>query len=491
MRTGVPVAAPRPQPIRAQENVVSRETSGPAVDVAQREELAMRRMTESLVEDLSENVPVEQVTSAVGAAHTRFDGTPIREFVPILVERIVRRELADPDPTVRVPAPATVRLTKPEPARQSSGGEHRRAVSRRAVLPLSVGAAGVVAAVVAGAVLWPSSDPAPAAAPAALTVVRGVVGSEKVAFFQDENVVRVLAEHGVRVEVEPAGSRQIATTVDLSRYDFAFPSSSPAAERVQRQRGITTKYTPFSSPIAIATYRPIAELLTAAGVIVPGPVATFDMHRYLELTAGGVQWDDLPGNTTYPVAKNILVSTTDPRSSNSAAMYLSIASYVANDHTIVRGATAEAHVLPALSKLFLAQGYTDNSSEGPFNQYLANGMGPTPLVCIYEAQYVEAAGKGRVTPDMVLTYPTPTVLSTHTLVPLTATGDKIGALLTENPDLRRLAAEHGFRTGDTAQFAAVAADRAVPVPTNLIDVVDAPAYDTLEHLLDGVAASYN
>ena len=35
-------------------------------------------------------------------------------------------------------------------------------------------------------------------------------------------------------------------------------------------------------------------------------------------------------------------------------MYLSIASYVVNDHTIVRGATAEAHVLPALSKLFLA-----------------------------------------------------------------------------------------------------------------------------------------
>ncbi|WP_336082464.1 three-helix bundle dimerization domain-containing protein [Nocardia sp. SSK8] len=470
---------------------MSRVTPGIAADVVQREELAMRRMTESLVEDLSENVPVDQVTSAVGAAHTRFDGKPIREYVPILVERIVRRELADPDPTVRVPAPATVRLTKTEPAHRSPAGEHRRGVSRRAVLPLTIGAAGVVVAVTAGAVLWPGGGEAPAAAPAALTVVRGVVGSEKMAFFADERVVRVLAEHGVRVEVEPAGSRQIATTVDLDRYDFAFPSSSPAAERIQRQRGITTKYTPFSSPIAIATYRPIADLLTAAGVIVPGPVTTFDMNKYLELTAGGVQWDDLPGNTTYPVAKNILVSTTDPRSSNSAAMYLSIASYVANDHTIVRGATAEAHVLPALSKLFLAQGYTDNSSEGPFNQYLANGMGPTPLVCIYEAQFVGAAAQGRITPDMVLAYPTPTVLSNHTLVPLTGTGDKIGALLGENPDLRRLAAEHGFRTGDNAQFSAVAAEHAVPVPTELIDIVDVPAYDTLEHLLDGVAASYN
>ncbi|MFF2083362.1 three-helix bundle dimerization domain-containing protein [Nocardia sp. NPDC058176] len=463
----------------------------PGADVVQREAQAMRRMTESLVEDLSENVPVDQVTSAVGAAHDRFAGKPIREFVPILVERIVRSELADPDPTVRVPAPSG-RAAVPAPvARQEASGT-RRVVSRRAVVPLSLGAVVVVAAVVAGVVLLPGGAETPAAAPvAAATVVRGVVGSEKMAFFADERVVEVLADNGITVEVEPAGSRQIATSVDLDRYDFAFPSSSPAAERIQRARGVTAKYTPFSSPIAIATYRPIAELLTAAGVITPGPVASFDMNRYLELAAGGVQWDDLPGNTTYPVAKNILVSTTDPRSSNSAAMYLSIASYVANDHTIVRGATAEAHVLPALSKLFLAQGYTDNSSEGPFNQYLTNGMGPTPLVCIYEAQFIGAAAAGRITPDMVLTYPTPTVLSNHTLVPLTRPGDTIGRLLTDNPELRRLAAEHGFRTGDNAQFTAVAAAHDVPVAADLIDVVDVPAYDTLERLLDGVANSYN
>ncbi|MFE1591166.1 three-helix bundle dimerization domain-containing protein [Nocardia sp. NPDC058705] len=471
---------------------MSRVVPGVAADAVQREELAMRRMTESLVEDLSENVPVDQVTSAVGAAHHRFTGKPIREFVPILVERIVRSELADPDPTVRVPAPsASVRAAEVIARETNTAEAQPKRLSRRAVMPLSIGAAVVVAGVVAGAVLLPGGDDAPAATVAAPTVVRGVVGSEKMSFFADERVVKVLADNGIRVEVEPAGSRQIATTVDLGGFDFAFPSSIPAAERIQRQRNITTKYTPFSSPIAIATYRPIADLLTTAGVIRPGPVATFDMNKYLELAGTGVQWDDLPDNTTYPVAKNILVSTTDPRSSNSAAMYLSIASYVANDHTIVRGATAEQHVLPALSKLFLAQGYTDNSSEGPFSQYLTNGMGPTPLVCIYEAQYVEAAGQGRIKPDMVLTYPTPTVLSSHTLVPLTGTGDKIGKLLTDNPDLRRLAAEHGFRTGDTAQFTSVAAERSVPVAADLIDVVDVPAYETLEHLLDGVANSYN
>ncbi|MEV0432352.1 three-helix bundle dimerization domain-containing protein [Nocardia sp. NPDC050413] len=473
---------------------MSRVIPGVAADAVEREKQAMRRMTESLVEDLSDNVPVEQVTSAVGAAHTRFEGKPIREFVPILVERIVRNELADSDPTVRVPAPTARPAATEQPAEPVAVEEKPAApsVTRRKLVSLSVGAVGAVAIVAAGMTLWPSSAESPAAAPiGAVTVVRGVVGSEKMSFFADERVVQVLTDNGIRVEVQPAGSRQIATEVNLDSFDFAFPSSKPAAERIQRLRNVTTGYTPFSSPIAIATYRPIADLLTAAGVIKPGPVATFDMQRYLELTAQGVQWDDLPGNTTYPVAKNILVSTTDPRTSNSAAMYMAIAGYVANDHTIVRGGTAEQHVLPTLSKLFLAQGYTDNSSEGPFTQYLTNGMGPTPMVCIYEAQFVEAAGQGRITDDMVLTYPTPTVLSSHTLVPFTDTGDRIGKLLTENAELRRLAAEHGFRTGDNAQFTAVAAERKVPVPADLIDVVDVPAYETLENLLDGVAKSYN
>jgi hypothetical protein len=349
----------------------------------------------------------------------------------------------------------------------------------------------VAAIVVVVAVRQPDSPTAATPVIQSLTTVHGVVGSEKLAFFEDPKVIDALARNGVKVEVDPAGSRQIATSIDLGKYDFAFPSSGPAAERIQRARNISAKYTPFSSPMAIATFQPIADLLTTAGVVHPGPLATFDMARYLELVRTDTQWDFLPDNTAYRVRKNIVVSTTDPRSSNSAAMYLAIASYVANDNTVVQGPAAEQLVLPTVSKLFVRQGYTENSSEGPFREYLSAGMGPTPLVLIYEAQYVEAAAHGQLKPGMVLTYPSPTVLSQHTLVPLNAEGDRIGRLLTTDPQLQRLAAEHGFRTGDTVPFAKVAADNHVPVPADLIDVIDTPTYDTLEHLLDGVTKSYN
>lgn len=324
-----------------------------------------------------------------------------------------------------------------------------------------------------------------------VTTVRGVVGSEKIPFFTDPKVIDTLAHKGLRVQVDPAGSRQIATSIDLGKYDFAFPSSLPAAETIMRRHNLTTKYTPFSSPMAIATFTPIVDLLTTAGVVRPGPVPIFDMNRYMDLVNTGKQWNQLPGNTTYPVAKNILVSTTDPRTSNSADMYLAIASYVANDDTIVRGATAEDNAVQKVSKLFVGQGYSDNSSQGPFDQYLSSGMGPTPMVLIYEAQYVDAAVRGKIASGMELMYPSPTVLSRHTLIPLNPAGDKLGRLLTTDPELQRLAAEHGFRTGDPEQFAAVTAQHNVPVPPEVVDVVDTPAYDTLEHLLDGVAKAYN
>lgn len=45
-----------------------------------------------------------------------------------------------------------------------------------------------------------------------LQVVHGVIGSEKQPFFEDPAVKAASAKHGYDVEVDTAGSRQIATT---------------------------------------------------------------------------------------------------------------------------------------------------------------------------------------------------------------------------------------------------------------------------------------
>ncbi|MFC0113403.1 hypothetical protein [Kibdelosporangium aridum] len=323
--------------------------------------------------------------------------------------------------------------------------------------------------------------------------VRGVIGSEKQAFFHDQRVIDAFAKHGLRVEVDTAGSRQIATTVDLAKYEFVFPSSSPAAQRIQRDRKITAGYTPFQSPIAVATFEPIVQLLKANGVV-RGDIGggQLDVAKYLEFAKSGTRWDQLPGNTVFPARKNMLITTTDPRDSNSASMYLAIMSFVANGNAVVSTEEAENRLLPQLTKLFLDQGYTQNSTEGPFEDYLAAGMGKTPLALIYESQFLDRQlrGDGSVRPDMRMLYTAPTVFSKHTLVPLSPNGDRVGQLLTTDPELVRLAAMFGFRPNDSQAFRTVLTEKGVPVPAELVDIIEPPSYETLERMLDAIGRQY-
>lgn len=320
--------------------------------------------------------------------------------------------------------------------------------------------------------------------PPAPATVTGVIGSEKLPFFADERVREAFRAHGIELRVDPAGSRQIATTVRLDGYDFAFPSSSPAADKLLAARPATRTYAPFSSPMAVATFAPIVDLLTQAGAVQPGG-ATLDVRRYLELAAAGTRWDQLPGNTAFPARKDVLLSTTAPCQSNSAAMYLGIASYVANGDAVVADAAAAAAVLPAVEPLFRDQGYLPPTTEVLFEDYLSAGMGRVPMALVYEAQYLaEALSADPVLPaDARLLYPSPTIFSRHTLVPLTPIGDRVGELLTTDPRLAALAAEHGFRPTDPRPFSEALRTRGVPEPPALVDVVEPPSFDTLEGML--------
>lgn len=337
---------------------------------------------------------------------------------------------------------------------------------------------------VAGVAVYRDVRPAPPVGP---TVVTGVIGSEKRAFFADQRVRDVFAAEGLALQVDPAGSRQIATTVRLDDYDFAFPSSSPAADRLLAVRPSARTYAPFSSPMAIATFTPIVDLLGDAGVVGPDG-RTFDVRRFLELAAADTRWDQLPGNTSFPARKDVLVSSTEICQSNSAAMYLAIASYVANRDSVVADAGAAAAVTPTVQPLFRDQGYAPPSTEVLFEDYLSGGMGRVPMAMVYEAQYTAEQLRPDPTlpPDARLLYPNPTVFSKHTLVPLTPAGERVGELLTSHPDLIRLAAEYGFRPSEPRTLDDALRAKGLAPPPALVNVVEPPTYDTLERMVTGL-----
>ena len=312
-----------------------------------------------------------------------------------------------------------------------------------------------------------------------LETVRGVIGSEKSPFFADQRVKDAFASHGLRVEVDSRGSREMATNVPLDRYDFAFPGSTQAAERVRRARVATSTQAPFWSPVAVATFTPIADLLAAEGVARRAPAGhwVLDLGRYLDLAKRDVRWDQLKGNVAYPARRDVLVTTTHPGDSNSAGVYAWLAL-----HQLGGGAKA----LDEVVGLFTDQGGMERSTEDPFEKYLSQGLNYAPLVLVYEAQYIDAGQAGTLPRNATLLYLSPTTPSAHTVVAFDAAGDQVGQLLATDGELIRLAAEHGFRTADEATIAPVLAK--VPaggaaLPAKVTDIVPAPAPEVVDSLL--------
>ena len=319
--------------------------------------------------------------------------------------------------------------------------------------------------------------------------VRGLVGSEKLTFLTDPRVLAELHKHGIDLKVEKSGSREMAARPDLNKYDFAFPAGAPAATKIMQQTGAKKFYNPFFSPMAIATWRPIVAVLTANGLATRTADSTtvLDVHKMLAMMKKGTRWKDLAQNNAYPIGKTILINTTDIRTSNSAAMYLALMSYVANGDNVVQTDQAVQRVAPVIAPLFSRQGYQESSTAGPFEDYLTMGMGKSPLVMIYEQQFIEHVMEhAALNPDMVLLYPSPGIYTKHTLIPLNAKGDSLGRLLEEDPVLLQLANEFGLRTQDAAYAAKIWTAKGLKVPAQLLDVIDPPNYDIIEQLITAI-----
>lgn len=361
---------------------------------------------------------------------------------------------------------------------------------RRVLGPLAL----VVLLVAVGfAVTASLRDAARQRAASAVVTVRGLIGSEKQAYLTDPAVLDELRKNGINLRIETAGSRDMATRSDLKSYDFAFPAGAPAGQRLKQLVGAKEVYTPFFTPMTVASWKPIAQILIANGIVRREGAQYYivDMQRLLAAETSGKRWHQFASAGAYDVNKSVLVSTTDPRKSNSGIMYAALVSYVLNGNQVVDDRATIAKIQPQINGLFLRQGYQESSSAGPFEDYVQIGMGKAPLVMIYESQFIEyelANPKDRG--DKVLLYPKPTLYTKHTFVPVDDRGVKLGQLLATDPVLQHLAVAHGFRIQDIAYTREFWKSHGISVPDQLIDVVDPPSYEFLETIITGVERAF-
>ncbi|MEZ4518063.1 MAG: hypothetical protein R3C44_15000 [Chloroflexota bacterium] len=173
-------------------------------------------------------------------------------------------------------------------------------------------------------------------------------------------------------------------------------------------------------------------------------------------------------------------------------MYLALASYAANNDRIVESLDDARPLMPFLEDLFLRQGFRPSSSSEPFEDYLVKGMGHSPLVMIYEAQFISSAAQenGGITSDMALMYPRPTIFllpstfSSHSVRP-----GSVGEAADDRPRSAKLAIEYALyqRIRPTRDYTS---QHQVQIPDTIIDVIEPPTYEVLEGMIQIIEDKY-
>ena len=329
---------------------------------------------------------------------------------------------------------------------------------------------------------------------ASATPLAGIIALDVEPFFKDPRVVKVLAAHKLPVNVVRIGSREMAGRVVAgSTPDFFFSSGVVAANQIAeaaRKANIpAAQSSPFFTPLVIASWEPIAKILVANGIAKPlsPKVYGLDMGRLTELMLKKQRWKDFKDAAGYDVGRSVLVSTTDVRRSNSAAMYLALTSHALTGDIVTDRATARATALK-LAELFKRQGYQENYVNGNFDDYVAIGIGKTPLAFIYENQLVNyALVKKGVAADMVLLYPQPTIVNKVVFIATNERAKALAELLANNAELQGIAVEYGFRVADTQRFVAAVQATGLAVEPRLTQVVDPPAFEIMAEMIDTVA----
>jgi hypothetical protein len=326
------------------------------------------------------------------------------------------------------------------------------------------------------------------------TVLKGIISLDVEAYFKDPRVVQALANKRMPVSVVRVGSREMAAKVIAgSLPDFFFPSGVVAANQVAdaaRKANIAAaQVSPFFTPMVIASWEPIAKILVANGIAKPMSPKVYgvDINKLTQTMLARTKWKDLKNSSAYDVSRSVLVSTTDLRRSNSGAMYLALTSYALTGDVVSDHAMAQTTAVK-LAELFKRQGYQENYVNGNFDDYVAIGLGKTPMAFIYENQLVSyALAKKGVGADMVLMYPLPTIVNKVVFVSMNERAKALGELLANDAELQGIAVEYGFRIADSERFVTAVKPTGLAVEARVTQVIDPPAFDIMAEMIEAVA----
>ncbi len=336
----------------------------------------------------------------------------------------------------------------------------------------------------AGYLLWQRQAPKP------VTQINGYLGGEKIGVYEDEEIKKLIEDrYRLKLDYRKAGSLDMITA-DLTGMDYLFPSSVTAQELYVKVHGKPPQAEMiFNTPIVLYSHRKIADVFVSQGLAsVNNGVYTVDIKKLTEIMEKDTKWADIGIPELWgPVT----VGTTDPTKSNSGNMFAGLLANMINGGNVVNMTTVDT-VNPRLKTLFSKLGYMEHSSADLFSQYLQIGIGGKPIVAGYENQMLEFAAQhpdewSKLSSNLVIMYPVPTVWSTHIYIALDDEGKK-GIEALKDTSVQELAwKKHGFRTG----IPGISQDPSIfgvpGVMPDITQVIPMPDVDTMEKIISNFA----
>ena len=181
-------------------------------------------------------------------------------------------------------------------------------------------------------------------------------------------------------------------------------------------------------------------MLRNLGIVNSG--GQFDIGRYLGVASGGERWDQIPGNTFYHNQGQVLLEMTDPRKSDSGAMFVAAASYVLNGDQMVSTGAQVSVVAPEIARILGRLGELPPTTGFVFQDYLRGGMNGTPLALGYASEAASPLPAGGIGLPLNVT-----VNCVHTVVSFDGNGKRLGQLLANDQVLLNLEQKFGFENG--------------------------------------------
>ncbi|MDL2407843.1 substrate-binding domain-containing protein [Rhizobium calliandrae] len=329
------------------------------------------------------------------------------------------------------------------------------------------------------------------------TKLFGFIGGEKEAFLADNDVVGALHGYGLDIDSRVTGSVEMVREQALLSQAPAFlwPSSSIMVD-IARQSGVKIRNdrVVLNTPVVVYTWQPVVDGLMKAGLVSVTATHQYqlDLKALLDAVLAGTSWSKLGIDALYGQAR---IVSTDPNRSNSGFMFagLVLSLFAGN----VATSSGLAQFGDKAQTIFRNMGFKSPSSGKLFDQYLAGGLGGEPMIVGYENQLVEwiiadperwKRVQSSSTAKPVMLYPHPTVYSSHPLIVVDETANRLMDALS-SPKLQELAfTKHGFR--GQLGTATGNADSAIAglLPAEIDAVLPIPDANVMLALLDKLAA---